>query len=175
MWTPEMDARLEELVRAGKSHSEIAAEFGKSRNATLGRWHRILYKRGHIPNPRVRVADGMGPELSRNTTPKRVYRPKIPAPGVASGGVGFLLPAIVPAPSYTEGAGVAITGLTGCKWPLREDASLTGGFAFCNDARKDPACPYCAHHARLAYVDKPRVVPKSIGSYGLRFGRRAAA
>lgn len=174
-WTADEDARLEELVAAGKSHTEIAAELGKSRNATLGRWHRILVNRGHIPSFRNRSSETGAGEALRNTTPKRVYRRKIPEPALPAAGVGFLLPAIVPAPSYTEGSGVAITDLSGCKWPLREDASLTGGFAFCNDAKKDPACPYCAHHAKLAYVDKPRVVPKSIGSYGLRFGRRAAA
>lgn len=174
MWTPEMDARLEELVRAGKSFREIGSHFGKSCNACLGRWHRILYKRGHIPNPRNRVSDGMDPELARNTTPKRVYRPKIPAPGVAAGGVGFLLPAIVPAPVRVEGPGVAITDLTGCKWPIREDAALVGGFAFCNDDRKDVACPYCAYHAKRAYVEKPKPVSKSIGAYGLRFQKRAA-
>lgn len=148
MWTPEMDARLEAMVKAGKSHSEIAAELGKSRNATLGRWHRILYKRGHIPNPRNRVADGMAPELSRNTTPKRVYRPKIPAPGVASSGVGFVMPALAIVPQQ-KGPAVGILDTTGCKWAVAEDASLAGGHAFCNAPRK-AGKPYCAEHAAAA-------------------------
>ena len=152
-WTAEQDARLEEMVKAGKSHSEIAAELGKSRNATLGRWHRILYKRGYIPNPRIRVADGMGPELARNTTPKRVYRPKIPAPAVASAGVGFVMPTLAIVPQQ-RGPAVGILDVTGCKWPMEEDASLAGGHAFCNAPRKDGK-PYCVEHAKRARSTVP--------------------
>lgn len=173
LWTESETARLLEMVKAGYSFPEIARTLGRPRNSCLGRYHRHLVKNGHIPNPRKRVLEGMAPELIRNTTPKRVYRPKIPPPQVPATGVGFMLPAL-PATTRQKGQSTGILDVTGCKWPLAEDASVTGGFAFCDASRRDAACPYCEHHAGIAYSERPKPIRKSIGAFGLRFGRAAA-
>lgn len=154
-WMPEEDARLFEMVAAGKSHSEIAREIGRTRDATLGRYHRILVKRGHIPNFRNRVShsEDISPELLRNTTPKRAYHPKIPAPKVASNGVGFVMPTFAIVPART-GPAVGILDVTGCKWAIGEDATLPGRHAFCDEPRK-AGKPYCAHHCKQAKSTVP--------------------
>jgi hypothetical protein len=56
-----------------------------------------------------------------------------------------------------------------------DGAGVIGSHAFCN-AAKDGHRSYCRHHAQLAFdkVPKPAVAPKSIGAFGLRFGKAAA-
>jgi len=152
-WTDEETNRLFELVKAGMTFSAIAREFpGRNRKACLGRYHRVLIKRGHIPNFRKRVLDDETPELMRNTAPKRAYRAKIPAPAVPKANVGFLLPAILPKPR--KGPAIGILDVTGCRWALAEDASLAGGHAFCNAPQKDGR-PYCAEHCEKARSTTP--------------------
>jgi GcrA cell cycle regulator len=163
-WNADEIARLFDLFKEGKSFSEIAPELGRSRCSCIGVYHREMVKRGHVPTPRKRVLDG--------TVPKRVYTRAIPAPEVASAGVGFLFPAIAPV-IQQRGPLVGLLDVTGCKWPIAEDASLIGGQAFCNCARK-PGKPYCSEHAAMAYDPVKKPVPKSIGAYGLRFEKRAA-
>ena len=152
-WTPEEDARLWELVAAGKSHSEIAIDLGRPRNATLGRYHRILVKRGHIPNFRKRTITDTSPEALRNTAPKRVYRRKIPEPALPAAGVGFLLPALAIVPQQ-RGPAVGILDVTGCKWPVGKESGVAGSHTFCNCPRK-AGKPYCAEHAKAARSTLP--------------------
>lgn len=144
-WTDEETDRLFEMVKAGKTFREIGLAIGRQRLACLGRYHRVLVSRGHIPSPRKRVLDGIAAELSRNTTPKRTYNRVIPEPQVAAGGVGFIMPAI-PAPKPRRGRAIGILDVTGCRWPVDDDARLAGGKAFCN-APQMPGRSYCPHHA----------------------------
>lgn len=146
-WTEEETNRLFELVKAGKTFNEISTELpGRNRMACLGRYHRVLIKRGHIPNFRKRVLDSDRPELMRNTSPKRAYRPKVPAPATPKASVGFILPAL-PAPKPRKGRAVGILDVTGCRWPLEDNPALIGGRAFCNAPQKEGRS-YCHEHCR---------------------------
>jgi hypothetical protein len=67
----------------------------------------------------------------------------------------------------------SIVDVTGCKWPVRDDAEFIGGIAFCNHEAADGAsyCPYHAEAAKAKVKAKPIL---SLGAFGLRYGKRAA-
>jgi hypothetical protein len=147
-WTPEKVEQLFSLLEQGKSAREIGAIFGMGRMAILGKAHREKVRRGHVPEPRKRVLDG---------TP-RTYTFRA-APKPSTEGVGFIMPAI-PTPAPQRGPAVGLLDVTGCKWPVAEDASLIGGHAFCNHAKADGK-PYCPYH-----------VEESIAEYSAELKRR---
>lgn len=67
----------------------------------------------------------------------------------------------------------SIVDVTGCKWPVRDDAAFVGGIACCNHATADGA-PYCQYHAAKS-ISKYQPAPlKFAGPIGLRFQKRAA-
>jgi GcrA cell cycle regulator len=119
-WTAEKTQQLASLLAQGKSFREIAETFGTTRNAIIGKVQRERIKRGHDPEPRKRVLS--------------VSPPK-PAP------------ATLPEPK--RGPAVGLLDVTGCKWPVAEDASLIGGQAFCNHAKADNQ-PYCPYHVQAS-------------------------
>jgi len=164
-WTPDEISRLFDLIKEGKSFSQVAPEIGRSRSSCIGIYHRELVRRGHVPTPRPRSPRA-------DTVEKRAYTPTIPKPQVPRAGVGFLLPTVAAPPPRT-GPAVGILDITGCKWAVAEDASLAGGHAFCN-APRDGKSSYCSHHHAKAIDPVPRPVPKSLGAYGLRYGKAAA-
>ena len=76
----------------------------------------------------------------------------------------------LPIPAPDEGQLASIVDVTGCKWPVRDDADFVGGVAFCNHATNGGV--YCPHHHEKATMKvKARNVVVPVG---LRFGRRAA-
>lgn len=175
-WTIERIDTLMAMEAKGKTFSEIAAHLGCSRSSAIGKHHRVMVKRGHVPVQRKRILEGIGgekifPELLRHTTPKRVYT-RSSEPKVSTQGIGFILPAAPPAVTQ-RGPAVGILDVTGCKWPVAEDASVIGGQAFCDCARKDGS-PYCAEHAARAVDKTAKPLTRSIGALGLRFEKRAA-
>jgi hypothetical protein len=136
-WTTEKTEQLFSLLEQGKSAREIGEIFGMGRMAVLGKAHREKVKRGHIPEPRKLVLDGV----------KRAYTFR-PQPKPSTEGVGFIMPTI-PAPAPQKGPAVGLLDVTGCKWPVAEDPSLIGGQAFCNHAKADGK-PYCPFHVNAS-------------------------
>jgi|TARA_R100000093_G_scaffold25366_1_gene14374 hypothetical protein len=49
IWTPNSIGRLIELSKTKLSSTKIADELGTTKNAVLGKLHRIKIKNGHIP------------------------------------------------------------------------------------------------------------------------------
>jgi hypothetical protein len=136
-WTAEKTEQLFSLLAQGKSAREIGAIFGMGRMAILGKAHREKIKRGYVPEPKKRVLNGE----------KRAYTFRA-APKPSTEGVGFIMPAI-PAPAPQRGPAVGLLDVTGCKWPVAEDASLIGGQAFCNYTKADGE-PYCPYHVQAS-------------------------
>lgn len=170
-WTKEHDEIIVKMVIDGHTMAEIACKFpGRSRNAVIGRYRRIREAKGVSTNSTgaVRVrrsfletvsndADRISPQLLRNTTPKRACEPKRAMPKVAKVGVGFLLPSL---PELSRGPAVGILEVTGCKWPVGEDANVAGRHTFCNS--ETDGSPYCAHHHERL---KQKPVPKAERTY----------
>lgn len=121
-WTDERIAELHRLAAEGLSAAEIGRKLGCSKNAVIGKLHR------------VKVRTGITPERN-SAAPKRKYirRPKLE--GVA---------ALPPPPSRPCG----ILEVTGCKWAIGSDNSVAGGHLFCNSEKHDER--YCTFHAQLS-------------------------
>jgi GcrA cell cycle regulator len=157
-WAEETIVRLRTLWDEGLSTAEIGRRLGVSKNAVVGKAHRLdLPAR---PSPIRR--DGSGGGAPRRSAPRRVAGPTLPplsstGPMGASGGgpaalphMGAFTPKPAPppvrvAPPAPRPYGRVVT----CCWPLGEPG--TRSFRFCDEA-SEPGKPYCSDHARLAYV-----------------------
>jgi len=153
IWPLERVARLRSLAEQGLSSTAIGIWLGCSKNAVVGKCHRLDIELLHTnfgggsSGPRIPLAgrplvvrhdpvvDGatLPPLASARKTPKPEQAPKVPTPPVQP-----LLP------RYGKGAV--------CQWPIGEPG--TRGFRFC----EKPAVsgrPYCAECSRLAYQRRP--------------------
>lgn len=166
-WTDDTITRLRSLWDEGHSTAEIGRRLGVSKNAVVGKAHRLdLSGR---PSPIRPSADGArtrsplrrvaGPTLP----PLASARPPVPTPSVTAAAAprtaGALAlkpmpaaaprPAPAPAPRLQAVAPRPYGRIVTCCWPLGEPG--TRSFRFC-DAESVPGKPYCACHADLAYV-----------------------
>ena len=152
-WTPDQDEILKRMALKGFSMSQIGNALHCSRNACIGRWHRLKaidvnltlpFKTSRILET-VEDPSRISPQLLRNTTPKRRCEPRRAMPKTSKVGVGFLLPAL---PEPSRGPAIGILDITGCKWAIGEDPKVYGTHTFCNHA-VDGNSPYCAYHRQL--------------------------
>ena len=158
-WSDETIARLRDLWAEGHSTAEIGRRLGVSKNAVVGKAHRLdLPAR---PSPiRPEAAEGAEP---RRVVSRRVEGPTLPplsstsAPAPAptlpvSPPVAIAprpVPVPPPAPRVQAVSQRPYARVVTCCWPLGEPG--TRSFRFCDDP-SEPGKPYCAEHARLAYV-----------------------
>ena len=160
-WTEERILEAIAMQRGGMTTYQIAVYFGVSRNAVCGKLFREKARRGlSIPVRRT-----SSPKPKR----KKAMLPTLPS---ASG----LSPRSLPVPVFTpdESQFASIVDVTGCKWPVREDASFVGGHAFCNAATDGNT--YCTHHRKEAVAHySAKLIRKTLGSLGFKFGRKVAA
>jgi GcrA cell cycle regulator len=153
-WSEEAIARLRELWAEGHSTAEIGRRMGVSKNAVVGKAHRLgLAAR---PSP---IRQGVsGVVRARPPSPRRALGPTLPP--LSGGGMQAAepLPAArasrQPTGVQTPSAPVRpvaprVGRLTVCCWPIGEPG--TKDFHFC-DAEAMAGKPYCAEHAQLAYV-----------------------
>lgn len=163
-WTPEQDAVLKRMALEGYSMSQIGMALHCSRNACIGRWHRMKVVDVNLTLPlktsrileTVEDPNRISPQLLRNTTPKRRCEPKRAFPKPSKVGVGFLLKAL---PEPSRGPAIGILDVQGCKWPVGEDPKVYGTHTFCNH-EPDGNSPYCAYHRRVNA--RPKVEPAKV-------------
>jgi len=149
-WTNEAIDRLRAFWAEGHSTAEIGRRMGISKNAVVGKAHRLelparpspIRRDPEAPRP---VATGRRPTLPplRAALPVVVRREE-PKPAAPEARV-ITLP---PKPASVVRA-FPRASVKNCCWPIGEPG--TKGFRFC----VDPATggkPYCATHASLAYV-----------------------
>ena len=144
-WTPERVEQLRHFVVNGLSCSQIATEFGVTRNAVIGKIHRL----GLCP---VRGPGGSGRPCSPRPRRERAASRRPPLQIL-----------------FCDGARVAETTVTGlvqsaqprslleltkgqCRWPLGEAAGGDCGadLVFCGN-EAIAGLSYCVGHARMAY------------------------
>ncbi len=159
-WAEETIMRLRALWDEGLSTAEIGRRLGVSKNAVVGKAHRLdLPAR---PSPIRR--DGSGGGAPRRSAPRRIAGPTLPPlsstspfAGSAAGAVlasqmAALAPKPMPVPTPPR---VAVPAprpygrIVTCCWPIGEPG--TQDFRFC-DMASEPGKPYCCDHAKLAYV-----------------------
>jgi GcrA cell cycle regulator len=152
-WTDDVIERLKALWAEGLSTAEIGRRLGISKNAVVGKAHRLSLTAR--PSPIRRGPPGEAP---KRPVTKRVTGPTLPtmaAPPTRETATATLPePAVrsVVAPAAPSLRAVGRSGggrLIACCWPIGEPG--TRSFRFC-DAGSLPGKPYCATHAALAYV-----------------------
>jgi len=151
-WTAEAIERLRALWAEGHSTAEIGRRMGISKNAVVGKAHRLNLSAR--PSP-----------IRRDATPRPAPAPRpvrqAPMPMQRLVAVQPPRPAPAPPPAPVAAAAPVLRsfpaarprlGARSCCWPLGEPG--TPGFHFCG-AEPMAGKPYCTEHAALAYV-KPR-------------------
>jgi len=148
-WTTERIAQLHKYVTAGLTCSQIAAEIGVTRNAVIGKIHRLGLTTSGRPGRRpLGLSQRMRPQAPqiprRQTRLTRIFR------AIAEAG-----PTIVPFPAEIEvpvesTRRCSLLELAGgrCRWPLSDPGKAD--FGFCG-SEAVAGFSYCAGHARLAY------------------------
>lgn len=139
-WTDARVAKLRDLWREGLSASTVAARLGVSRNAVIGKVHRLgLSKSGEHDSARPRLpARPKAPRRASRARPKPAPRPALQAPVHAVD-----LPGLV--------GRLEALGAQACHFPIGDPKS--DDFAFCG--RKRSRGPYCAAHAAVAFRPVP--------------------
>ncbi len=152
-WNDEAIARLRALWDEGHSTAEIGRRMAVSKNAVVGKAHRLNLPAR--PSPIRRDAAG-GPSV-RAATPKRVTGPTLPPLPAAEPIREMVAQPLAPEPPPRVPERMPMlrqvpqsrTRTVTCCWPIGEPG--TKSFRFCvSDAT--PNKPYCAEHAQLAYV-----------------------
>lgn len=150
-WSAEAIERLRALWAEGHSTAEIGRRMGISKNAVVGKAHRLNLSAR--PSP-IRREPGEKPAVATPRAPRiPALRTTLPQPRVLTAP-----PAVVPAPialtapSTTVRAFPRFASKRSCCWPLGEPG--TTEFRFCSGEAMNGK-PYCTEHAAVAYV-KPR-------------------
>lgn len=153
-WNDDTIARIRALWSEGHSTAEIGRRMGVSKNAVVGKAHRL-----NLPARPSPIRRGTGEKRASKRSPiRRVTGPTLPAltsvqrpaqagPLAPTGLTLMPKPQVVlrSVPSQPRSSG----RISSCCWPLGEPG--TPGFYFCGDPTV-PAKPYCDQHAALAYV-----------------------
>jgi len=139
-WTAERVERLRICIDSGLTCSQIAAEIGVSRNAVIGKIHRLG------------LAPGRPAAAAARVCPPRVRRPRLFGQRQALRLIhAGATPANEAAFALVESAArcsLAELAQGKCRWPISDPGATD--FAFCgNDAVA--GFSYCAGHARMAY------------------------
>ena len=159
-WTPALIGKLRSLWDEGLSTAAIGVRMGISKNAVVGKAHRLNLPAR--PSPiRSRCDRPKRERVSRTAIRLTTYGPPRP-PSPAPAPVSRSLPKVAPSSAHPISPPrgrlslICATGCTPrhgetCCWPNGEPSRP--GFAFCGD----PAVrgrPYCEEHCGTAYVAK---------------------
>jgi len=146
-WNDETIGRLRALWTEGHSTAEIGRRLGISKNAVVGKSHRLKLEPRPSPIRRDESGQAPRPHLPRCPSLAELQSPLRPAPALR------LMPAqTVPTPPAppvtTTPIRAPLLGRQPCCWPIGEPG--TRSFRFCNAINEDGK-PYCAEHCKIAY------------------------
>ncbi len=147
-WTDERISELTRLWNDGLSTAEIGKVLGISKNAVVGKAHRLRLAARPSPIRRMAVRPAT-PRLPRVARPAALPQSATMTPQVA---------AAPPAPAAVRPPRVEVPAAQlsnqRCMWPVGHPGD--GDFHFCGD-RALVGRPYCAPHCAVAYVKaKPK-------------------
>ena len=153
-WTEEVIAQLRALWAEGLSTAEIGRRLHVSKNAVVGKAHRLNLPPRPSPIRRSTVDAAPRPRATLSSEPTL---PSLEAPAPAPASVppaprppAPRPPAESPRPVLRSVPNAPGAGrVTACCWPIGEPG--TKGFHFCDDPSA-PGKPYCSAHAAVAYV-----------------------
>lgn len=145
-WNEDAIARLRALWAEGHSTAEIGRRMGVSKNAVVGKAHRLNLPAR--PSP-IRREVGAAP---RPAAPRRVVGPTLPPLAVESQAAPpepVRVAEPPPVRAVLRPVAQPRSRSLSCCWPIGEPG--TKSFRFC-DADATQGKPYCTEHAQLAYV-----------------------
>jgi len=142
-WTPERVEQLRSFVVTGLTCSQIAAQIGVSRNAVIGKIHRLGLSPARPPGGGARSCS------PRTRQPGAARQRKLLRLMWSDGAP---IAEAQDAPATVESAQpCSLLDLERgkCRWPVSEPSGAAD-FVFCGNAAVD-GFSYCAGHARMAY------------------------
>lgn len=148
-WSEEQISRLRALWAEGHSTAEIGRRMGVSKNAVVGKAHRLNLTARPSPIRRL-PGQATAPRVPRPAPVRAIDRP---AP-LRSFTVVGAVPPPPPPPRPVAPPPPPRLSNAACCWPIGEPGKA--GFRFCAE-RALAGKPYCEAHAAQAYV---RVKPK---------------
>jgi GcrA cell cycle regulator len=142
-WTTERVEQLRSYIGSGLTCSQIAAQIGVTRNAVLGKIHRLGLSLGRPPGA---AAQACPPRSRQPRAPRRRRSLQLlfPYGTTASNPAAALAPV-----TSVEPCSLLDLANDKCRWPLGETAGA-GNLLFCGNATIE-GLSYCAGHARMAY------------------------
>ena len=141
-WTPERVEQLRNCVVSGLSCSQIAAEIGVTRNAVIGKIHRLGLSPGRPAAPARSCPPRARPPRS---SPQRQFLRLMFTP--ALGGAGEQAAEPVPVENMQRCSLLELAP-DKCRWPVGDPCAAD--FAYCGN-QAIAGFSYCAGHARMAY------------------------
>ncbi len=137
-WTEETITQLRHLWSEGLPTAEIGRRLGITKNAVIGKAHRLTLPSRPSPIPAPTSGEKVLREPRRATRAKSFH---------VSGAASLTAPSAAAPRRRIEPP--PFRRAHTCCWPLGEPGKP--GFRFCDDPAL-PTKPYCATHADLAYV-----------------------
>jgi GcrA cell cycle regulator len=153
-WTTERIEQLRHCIASGLTCSQTAAEIGVTRNAVIGKIHRLGLSParpgggggggGGAPPPGPPPRGRGRPRHPRNSPSSRLLRLIVAqAPGIASDAVAEPVPI-----DSAQRCSLLEIAQDRCHWPIGDPHAAD--FAFCGNEAVS-GFSYCAGHARMAY------------------------
>jgi GcrA cell cycle regulator len=136
-WTDETIAKLRTLWAEGLSTAEIGRRLNISKNAVVGKAHRL-----NLPPRPSPIRRAEGDAAPKPAQPKRTQGPTLPPLAASIAQPMPVMRTLMAAPKPVQRA-------TPCCWPIGEPGKPS--FHFCS-AAATPGKPYCEEHASIAYV-----------------------
>lgn len=143
-WTPQRVEQLRSFIVNGLTCSQIAAQIGVTRNAVIGKMHRLGLSPGRAPGGAARSCPPR-PRQPRAASQRRLLR--LMWSEGARVAEGAATPAAV---ASAQPCSLFDLERGKCRWPVSDPANGAGDFVFCGNAAVD-GFSYCAGHARMAY------------------------
>lgn len=150
-WTLEKIAEMHRLVGQGFSASQIGRKLGCSRNAAIGKLHRVKVRAGVKP---ARKHPG---SPYKSGSPRRKYT-RLPK-----------LKIVAPVPAHRP---CGILHVTGCKWAIGFDEAVIGKHVFCNSPKHDER--YCEFHVKQSVASYSAELIKKTLKRALKAHKAAA-
>ena len=142
-WTTQRVDQLRRFVEAGFSCGQIAGEIGLTRNAVIGKIHRLGLWRRIDPALRAKARPRRAPAFSQHRTLQVVFAAAASASTTAAD----------QAIDSAKRCSLLELAEGKCRWPINDPGA--NDFCFCgNDAIG--GLSYCVGHARLAYRSAAR-------------------